>query len=70
MRDGGQRMITLYLIFADRDYAGPGLLKLADLLRETAAEGCARVEAARSSASGEGLAPPETAVAKRKRRRN
>ena len=36
MREGQQRLITLYLIFADRDYAGPGLLRLAEILRETA----------------------------------
>lgn len=46
MREGGERRVTLYLIFADRDYAGPGLLKLAEILRETAAGTC-REEAAR-----------------------
>jgi len=38
VREGQERFITLYLIFADRDYAGPGLLKLAELLRTHAAE--------------------------------
>lgn len=37
LREGARREVTLYLIFADRDYAGPGLLRLAEILRETAA---------------------------------
>lgn len=49
MRDGGQRMIALYLIFADRDYAGPGLLKLAEILRATVAENCTERAAAQES---------------------
>lgn len=40
LREGTVRVLTLYLIFADRDYAGPGLLKLAEILRETATSTC------------------------------
>ena len=47
LRDGGERFLTLYLIFADRDYAGPGLLRLSEILRETVAANCTRHEAAR-----------------------
>ena len=42
LRDGAERRLTLYLIFADPDYAGPGLLKLAEILRETVAATCTR----------------------------
>lgn len=52
LRDGAERRLTLYLIFADRDYAGPGLLKLAEILRETAAATCAsRAYAGHTSAA-------------------
>ncbi|ROH93534.1 LysR family transcriptional regulator [Stagnimonas aquatica] len=44
--EGQERRGTLYLIFADHDYAGRGTLRLAELLREmTAAECAARVSA-------------------------
>ena len=41
LREGQERVLTLYLIFADRDYAGPGTLRLVDLLRETVKAECA-----------------------------
>ncbi|HEX4872787.1 MAG TPA: LysR family transcriptional regulator [Nevskiaceae bacterium] len=34
MREGGRRIGMLYLIYADREAAGPGALKLGELLRE------------------------------------
>ncbi|MEA3197919.1 MAG: hypothetical protein QOF32_1971 [Gammaproteobacteria bacterium] len=34
MREGGERWGELYLVFADRDYAGPGALRLAEIIRE------------------------------------
>lgn len=40
LREGQERVLTLYLIFADRDYAGPGTLRLVELLRETVAAEC------------------------------
>ena len=30
LREGGERWADLYLVFADRDYAGPGALRLAE----------------------------------------
>jgi len=42
MREGGERWGELYLVFADRDYAGRGALRLAELIREHVAEGCLR----------------------------
>ena len=40
MREGGERWGELYLVFADRDYAGRGALRLAELIREHVAEQC------------------------------
>src|SRR5271167_4504236 len=34
LREGGERWADLYLVFADRDYAGPGALRLAEIIRE------------------------------------
>jgi len=42
LREGGQRKGTLYLIYADREAAGPGALRLAEILRETVKKECAR----------------------------
>lgn len=33
LREGAERWATLYLIFADRDAAGPGALRIAELIR-------------------------------------
>lgn len=40
LREGAMRMASLYLIYADRDSAGPGALRLAALIRETVASEC------------------------------
>lgn len=40
MREGGERWGELYLVFADRDYAGPGALRLAEIIRELVAGQC------------------------------
>jgi DNA-binding transcriptional LysR family regulator len=42
LREGGERYAELYLIFADREHAGPGALRLAEILRETTANECKR----------------------------
>jgi DNA-binding transcriptional LysR family regulator len=42
LREGGERWGELYLVFADRDYAGPGALRLAQIIREHVAEQCRR----------------------------
>lgn len=47
LREGAERSVELYLIFADRDYAGPGALRLAEIIREHVRSGC---EAARAGA--------------------
>ena len=45
MREGGERYAELYLIFADRDAAGPGTRRLAGIIREQVAAECARAAA-------------------------
>jgi DNA-binding transcriptional LysR family regulator len=50
LREGAERSAELYLIFADRDYAGPGALRLADIIREHVRSGC---DAAHAGASTE-----------------
>src|SRR5271166_5017313 len=42
MREGGERWGELYLVFADRDYAGAGALRLAEIIREHVAQTCRR----------------------------
>ncbi len=37
LREGGERWGDLYLVYADRDYAGPGALRLAEIIRAEAA---------------------------------
>jgi DNA-binding transcriptional LysR family regulator len=46
LREGGGRSGDLYLVFADRDYAGPGALRLAQIIREQVAEQCRRLRQA------------------------
>ncbi|MDP9013336.1 MAG: LysR family transcriptional regulator [Pseudomonadota bacterium] len=40
LREGAERWGDLYLVFADRDYAGPGALRLAQIIREHVTEQC------------------------------
>jgi len=42
LREGGERWADLYLVFADRDYAGPGALRLAEIIRGAVAEQCTK----------------------------
>ena len=42
MREGGESVAQLYLVFADRDAAGPGVLRLAAIMREMAEAACTR----------------------------
>ena len=37
LRDGRERLVQIYLIFTDRDAAGPGTLRLAQIIREAVA---------------------------------
>ena len=40
LREGGERWGELYLVFADRDYAGPGARRLAEIIREHVGGSC------------------------------
>ena len=40
LREGGERWGELYLVFADRDYAGPGARRLAEIIRELVTGSC------------------------------
>lgn len=42
LREGSERWAILYLIFADRDAAGPGALRIAEILRDQLARRCPR----------------------------
>jgi DNA-binding transcriptional LysR family regulator len=42
LREGGERFAQLYLVFADRDHAGPATLRLAEFIREQVAKECRR----------------------------
>jgi DNA-binding transcriptional LysR family regulator len=50
LREGGERFIELYLVFADRENAGPGTLRLAEIIRERTAGECARATKGRRPA--------------------
>ncbi len=40
LREGAERWAQLYLVFADRDYAGPAALRLATILRQQVQQQC------------------------------
>ncbi len=40
MREGGERVVPLYLILADPDFAGPGVRRLAAIMREAVGAAC------------------------------
>jgi DNA-binding transcriptional LysR family regulator len=42
LRDGGERFGQMYLIFADREHAGPATRRLAEIIREAVASECRR----------------------------
>lgn len=42
MRDGAERFVELYLVYADHDAAGPGTKRLAEIIREEVTRACAR----------------------------
>ena len=49
VREGGERFAELYLVFADRDAAGPGTLRMADIIREAVAGACLKENEAQPS---------------------
>jgi DNA-binding transcriptional LysR family regulator len=59
LREGAERSAELYLVFADRDYAGPGALRLAQIIREQVQSTCRKVHetAARAQAAETEVTP-------------
>jgi DNA-binding transcriptional LysR family regulator len=49
LREGAERWAELYLVFADRDYAGPGALRLAAIISEHVKRECEAHEGRRDS---------------------
>jgi DNA-binding transcriptional LysR family regulator len=45
MREGKERWIDLYLIIADPDFAGPGVKRLAEIIRQRTTKACAKAQA-------------------------
>ena len=43
LREGGERFATLYLVYADRDAAGPGTLRLASIIQEEVRRTCPEI---------------------------
>lgn len=41
LREGRERLVPLYLVLADPDFAGPGVRRMAEIIRETVAAECA-----------------------------
>lgn len=42
LREGAEKAGTIYLVFADREAAGPGALRLAEIIRQAVARECSR----------------------------
>jgi DNA-binding transcriptional LysR family regulator len=59
LREGGERWGDLYLVFADRDYAGPGALRLAQIIREHVGEQCRQLGHGPVQAAADALPVPE-----------
>ena len=49
LHEGAERFADLYLLFANREHAGPGTTRLAQIIREAVAHECANVAAAAAS---------------------
>jgi len=62
LREGGERWAELYLVFADRDYAGPGALRLAQIIREQVSSTCRKLGPGHSQADAAALAGAAGAV--------
>ena len=42
LREGAERYVELYLVYADREAAGPGTLRLAQIIRESTSAACSK----------------------------
>jgi DNA-binding transcriptional LysR family regulator len=61
LREGGERWADLYLVFADRDYAGPGARRLAEIIHGSVAEHCA-MHRPREDSSSATIGPGNEAI--------
>lgn len=57
LQEGAERFVELYLIFADRDYAGPGALRLAEIIRQHVGRECKAMRAGTSTEVTEQCSP-------------
>lgn len=57
LREGSERFVQLYLVSADRDAAGPGTLRLGEIIREMTSCACARATAAGAGHADHAAAP-------------
>ena len=55
LREGAERWVELYLVYADRDYAGPGTRRLAEIVREHVQGACEKHKPETA-----GMPPPPT----------
>jgi DNA-binding transcriptional LysR family regulator len=46
LREGAERFVELYLVYADRDAAGPGTLRMAQIIQESTSAACSKEKAA------------------------
>lgn len=46
LQEGGDRFVQLYLVLADRDNAGPGVLRMAQILRDVVSQACSQPDPA------------------------
>jgi len=60
LREGAKRAAELYLVFADRDYAGPGALRLAEIIREHVRGTCRKAQEELEQAQSAETAPAAT----------
>jgi DNA-binding transcriptional LysR family regulator len=52
LREGAERVGQLYLVYADRENAGPGTLRLAEIIREIVKSECASADSGSGSEAG------------------
>lgn len=52
LRDGGERYAELYLVFADRDAAGPATLRLAEIIKEMVVSECSQSDSESKFSAG------------------
>lgn len=57
LREGAEKFVELYLVFADRDYAGRDARRLAEIIRTRVGELCSRQEGANASHAAKSTTP-------------